>query len=994
MANKLFHGKIAKGILLLCIVAMITLSSVSGLSAAYAKNLPLREKYKSQMIKREMDYDIELVNDSYYSEVLEEYESKGYKAAEDVSIVLTVDDIVDSSEDSIPIEKGIAGLDKPVLVWDEDCEWFEWAFEAPEEGLYQIDVEYYPVPGSGTNIHREIMINGEVQCYEAHNIVFYRLWNDEGKPKINNIGDEVRPRQKEFPRWVTQSIMDSLGFYDEPLLFYFKKGLNTIRLNMLDQPIAISSIHIKSPDKIPSYEEVRKQYEEKAYKNASTTHKFQAESNIIEKNDSTIRLESDSDPATEPISRGNIKLNIIGAGRWDEPNQSITWEFDVEEDGLYQIAMRLNQSYADGMPSYRQIMIDGKVPFAEMKSYGFVYDNKWRMEVLQDEEGEPYLFYLEKGTHTLTMTVKMGPLYEIYQALYKDIIFLSDIISDIYMITGPNPDPNYRYELDKKIPTLMDDLKYLAESMRIQSEKLESIAGKQTVISSNLKSIRKQLQDMIANPDIITIRLNNLTNAQSSLGTWISALEESPLAIDYFLITPPGAELPNPQSNFFGRLATTFVNFITSFTKDYDNVSGVAEHSDLAEASKTIEVWTTRGREWAELMKELIDADFTPKTGINVKMNVLPSSQLEAGSINVLMLSIISGKAPDVAIGVSSQSPVEFAIREAVLDLTQFEDFPTVKERFLPGIITPYEYLGGVYALPETMNFTVLFYRKDIMSELGLPIPETWDELYNYVLPVLYQNHMEFSPPMVNTGNPMEGYAAFLYQHGGEFYTQDRMKSALDTPEAYRAFKEFTELFTNYGIPVEANFFNRMRTGVMPMGIGDFSLYIRLSVAAPELLGRWGIAPIPGHRREDGTIDRSTMSPGAEAIMIMSQTEMPEESWEFVKWWTSAEVQADFGKEIEALMGPQARWNTANLEAFKQLPWHRDDIKVIEAQWPWIKEPPVVLGGYFTSRHIKNAYTRVVMEGMNVRDSLEQAVKDINIELRVKQEEYGVLPEE
>ena len=39
----------------------------------------------------------------------------------------------------------------------------------------------------------------------------------------------------------------------------------------------------------------------------------------------------------------------------------------------------------------------------------------------------------------------------------------------------------------------------------------------------------------------------------------------------------------------------------------------------------------------------------------------------------------------------------------------------------------PYIYEGGVYAVPETQNFDMLFYRTDVFAELGLTPPETWE---------------------------------------------------------------------------------------------------------------------------------------------------------------------------------------------------------------------------------------------------------------------------
>ncbi|NMB96199.1 MAG: hypothetical protein GYA02_06260, partial [Clostridiaceae bacterium] len=72
------------------------------------------------------------------------------------------------------------------------------------------------------------------------------------------------------------------------------------------------------------------------------------------------------------------------------------------------------------------------------------------------------------------------------------------------------------------------------------------------------------------------------------------------------------------------------------------------------------------------------------------------------------------------------------------------------------------------------------------------------------------------------------------------------------------------------------------------------------------------------------------------------------------------------------------------------LAWDRHDLDVIEYMFGWAQEMPIVLGGYFTSRHISNAWNRIIIEGMNVRESLEMAVEDINKELRMKQEEYAV----
>jgi len=917
-----------------------------------------------------------------YSAVLCEYDKKGYKPVKGIEIILDFQSIKTYPEEAVPIIANVAGREN-AIVWEEDTEFVEWTVEVPQDGLYEILVEYYPLGGTGIPIQRKILIDGESPFKEAESIYLYRIWRDKEKPRVNNLGDEVRPKQEEVKAWNKVALTDHQGMHLAPFMFYFEKGVHNIRLVYLEEKVAIGNIIVQSPGEISSYKEVQDYYLLKGYKNASQTIRFEAEENAVAKSDPTIRRESDGDPLAYPPSSVNRKLNMIGGWRWRRGNMSITWKFSVPENGLYKIGVRVGQWYQDGMPVFRQIAIDGVVPFKEMLDYKFEYGNSWETEVLCNSDGDPYLFFLEKGEHELTMTVKMGPLKEIIESINQDMLLLSNVTRQIIMLTGSEPDLNFDYELDKRIPNLIDNLKILSLNMKEKERMLNDISNKRSSMANNFLMISDQLDKMVKNPDTIPRKLNDLNNALNSLGTWSLNLQDHALAIDYFLIGSPDEKWENKQSNIFQKVIATWRNFLASFTKDYDYVGSIYENQ--IQTNKVIDIWVARGKEWAEVIKEMADENFTEKTGIGIKVNILPGGQLDAGSVNALLLSICSGNAPDAALNVSANSPVEFAIRDAVIDMTQFKDFDSVKNRFLPKVMIPFQYKNGVYALPENMIFKALFYRKDIIEELNIKIPDTWEDVYQHVLPVLYQNGLQFYCP--------NDYTTFLFQRGGEFYKDDGRKSALDSPEAYQAFRELTELYTNYKMPVTANFFNRMRQGEMPMGIGDYNLYIQLSVAAPELSGRWEIAPLPGHMTQEGEINRSTGGIVTNAAIILSQSEMKQEAWEFLKWWTSEEVQVNFGREMEALMGVQARWNTANKDAFTKLPWNKQHLNVIEEQWKWAAEIPVVLGGYFTSRHINNAWNRVVLGEMNIRDSLELAVKEINRELRNKQVEYGFLDE-
>ena len=715
------------------IISVLVVFIISSISQA-APNTPLKDKFIDNFLKKPVEYEGSMFSKTNYIAARNSYEKNGYKPTEGIKIELGIKDVIIPGNETIKADSNIGNVKEPVLIWEENCEWVEWQVDIPKNGLYEIAVEYFPLSGTGVDIIRELMINGEVPFVEAHNIVFHRLWKDKSKPEVNNIGDEIRPRQEEVPIWRVVDIQDSGGLYSEPLRFYFEKGINRIRMVYLDQPIAIKHVIVKSPTIIPKYEKVISQYMSSSYKNAMKSIKFQAEDDILYKTDPTIRLESNGDPLCEPRSITNVQLNVIGGDRWRTGNQSITWKFNVLEDGLYKVAFRLGQWWGEGLPSYRQIAIDGKIPYEEMKEYKFEFDSGWHSEELKNPSNEPYLFYLAKGEHEFTMTAIMGPIGEIIQSLTSDIEIISELLLQVVMITGENPDVNYEYDLELKIPNLLENLQYVSDSLQNKVNMLKSVSNKRLPITNNLLSIKEKIDVMKSNPSLIPLNLSYANGAIETIGSWIDTLKKQELILDYVQIMNPEEKVINKKSNVFQRGYTMLMNFIASFYKDYNSVGGSFSKDDDVAKYKTIDVWVGMGREWAQLLKEIADTDFTPKTGICVNINVLPTSQLNTGNTSALMLSIISGKAPDVALGVSSDTPVEFAIRSAVKDLTEFEDFSMVYKRFLPGIMIPFQYQGGCFALPQSMGFNVLFYRKDIMNQLGLSIPDTWEEVYENIL--------------------------------------------------------------------------------------------------------------------------------------------------------------------------------------------------------------------------------------------------------------------
>jgi ABC-type glycerol-3-phosphate transport system substrate-binding protein len=921
----------------------------------------------------------------YYAERLVEYETLGYAPTPDVWIDLAGVDYAAQGNADLEAVTGVGGREEPVLAWweAEGDSWVEWTFDVPASGLYNLGIEYYPLQGKRASIQRDLQIDSAYPFIEARRLVFERTWVDAHPPARDNQGNDIRPSQREAPRWRFQILEDAQGMYRAPYLFYLEAGRHTVHLGMIREPMAIARVSLLSPPNVPAYEATRARYDELGHRPTQGVMVVVEGEEAEFKSAPTLTRNYSPNPSANPPAMGNFRLNVFGGWRWRRAGERATWRFTVPEDGLYKIGIKLWQGDWSKMPSYRALLIDGQYPFDEMREVKFPYKWSWRLDTLADPAtGEPYLFYLAAGEHTLEMRAVVGPAAETVRVVEDVTREMSDLSRRVILLTGSEPDPMMEWDMEKEIPDLVPRLLTMAQALEGEAARLVEIVGFRPNSANTLLEVASQLRNMAAKPDTVPNRLLQLSETQSLLGYWALDLQEGELEVDSIVIASPDTKMPPGDAGILAQMHLTTVNFIASFRKQYTVIGNVYD-PEAEEEAVVLEVWVARGQEWGKIMKELIEETFTPQTGILVNLHIVPPGSLAAGHLSVLLLAATAGKAPDVACSVNPNLPVEFAIRNALLPLSRFAGYDEAAARFRPGALIPYEYRGQVYAFPETQNFSMMFYRTDILDSLDLEPPQTWDELYDMMW-VLQQNGFDFYYPP----GP-EGLTPFLFQEGGDYYTQDGLRSALDEADGLSAFKEWTSLYTNYHIPKWADFFNRFKTGEMPVGIADYWTYILLSTAARELLGRWQMVPIPGVRMSDGTVNRATGGSG-DAVVVFKQSEHPQEAWEFVKWWTSTETQLRYGIELEALLGVEARWNTANVEALQGMAWPRPDIAAISEQWRWFQERPVVLGGYFTPRHVDNAWNRVVLQGANEREALEEAVRAINRELRKKQEEFGI----
>ncbi|MBQ4353689.1 MAG: extracellular solute-binding protein, partial [Clostridia bacterium] len=843
-----------------------------------------------------------------YEDYLKDYEgvARGTKT-------VTVDAVnykADETDAGVKVITDYEGMSGKALQID-DFGKVTWELDIPATGMYAIKVEYCSVTDKTNSIERMLYINGVVPFSEARYLLMKKTWVNEydaetGRFELDANGNEIRPTTSVDHEWKTYSFIDSNGYYANPFEFYFEKGKNTISLEAVREAMVIKSITVYPYEDKLSYEEYI------SGKSAASAEPIHIDAETPSKtSDYTVYPIYDRKSAiTEPQDAAEIRLNTIGSEKWVTPGQWVEYEFEVPAAGLYEIVLRFRQNELPGMYTSRRIYIDGEVPFEEANYTKYNYNSQWQVMGLNngadydgDGEVDSFQFYLEPGKkHTIRFEVTLGEMGSVVRKVTQILNAINQDYLEIIKLTGANPDSYRDYGFGRVLPHVVEDLVVQALNLQDIVQYVENMSGIKSQNSATLEQVRKRLITMGTDEDEIAKNLGNLKSDVGTLGEWVNTVSKQPLEIDWIQIQPVSAEYPKAEANFFQALWYEFRQFIASFFTDYNSLgsSGEAEKSD-----RSIDVWVSTGRDQAQIIRNLMDNDFGPTTGINANL------KLVAGG--TLLPSVLAGVGPDVALPGTGVDPIQYAIRSAVLAVNPeayedaadadedekaynaemrqiFGNFDEIADRFTDAAFIPITLYGKTYGLPDTQSWNMLFYRTDILADLGLDVPKTWDDLLA-MIPVLQFNNMEIGMS--------SDYTMYMYQMGGHLWADDGMRINLDSNLSLNSFETMCNMFTQYTLPVSYDFANRFRTGEMPIAIQNYTAYNNIIIFATEIAGLWEFGPIPGFEKEDGTIDNTAMS-GVSAIVMMAGARDIGAAWEYMCWYTDTKFQVDYSNEIVA----------------------------------------------------------------------------------------------
>ena len=840
---------------------------------------------------------------------------------------------------------------------------------AAQAGLYAVRLGYVACRGAASEVEFSLRLNGALPFDAADKLAATKVYIDDEEIRQDNRGNDIRPGQSEAVREQFRYISDYMGYEMKPYLFYFEAGETVLEFASARGAMLLTGVSLTQPEQVSSYEDYLA-----GHPGEDTTGlriKIDAETPAA-KSAPTLYASCDRTSASiDPPPQGKIKLNIFGGVGFNKAGQWVEYTVPVETTGYYYLDLKYKQNMANGTTSYRRILVDGEVLFDEMDCMAFEYGGSWQGKTVGGADKKR--IYLEAGERTIRIEAVMGDYGRIIARIEEAVQALNDAYRQSIMYLTATPDTYRDYDVEGNLPGVLEIFGEQQGELQEISAAILALTGQKNDKTALVDRFAYQLRDILKHPEELPKRLAQFRSNISALASLITTLGQQPLALDYLLLYSPDVTPSKADAGFFPNMWNELCNFMYTFLNDYNSVGNVYE------GDNQITAWITSGRDQANVLKRMIDDSFSAEQGVGVNLKLV-----QAGMV---LPAVVAGIGPDVVLQISNGDPVNYAIRGAVTDLTAFPDWQEVSERFTDSSLVPLSFDGALYGLPETENFVMMFYRKDILASLELEVPKTWEEAVT-VITELQKNNLLFGLPQGVGANAVT-YGMLLNQYGGDFYRDDTYYSALDSENSIRAFTFMTELFTNYQLPLTYDLLTRFRVGEMPLAIADYGFYNNLQVGAPEIRNLWDFTMVPGSVREDGSVDHSVINGGL-ACMMLKSTEKPEESWKFMKWWTSREAQARYGREMEMVLGPSGRVLTANLEAMEELPWSVKNIEQINGQRQWVKALESVPGGYFTSRHIDNAFRKVVISGEEPRETIREYVKVIDKEIETKCRELKI----
>jgi multiple sugar transport system substrate-binding protein len=416
-------------------------------------------------------------------------------------------------------------------------------------------------------------------------------------------------------------------------------------------------------------------------------------------------------------------------------------------------------------------------------------------------------------------------------------------------------------------------------------------------------------------------------------------------------------------------LVAVFVLAISSLA----SVRGTQAQDRTWSSNANLTFWHSFVAATQPALKSLINDFNTTHPGIHVTPQYVPTGDV---LLQKLTTAVASHTAPDIS-WIHNNYIQPLADANGIYNLTPwFKQEPIADQKDVaPALLQQATYKGKLYAMPVEATSMAIFYNIDLFRKAGVPLPTnnwTWDEFARDAQRLTNPARKQWGFFVPDFVGALEGYETWQFmpwawEAGGDYATPNGKRILWDSKGFVRAVQFWHDLIWKYHAATTNPPPNAFFSGKLAMyydGNWDLPTFFKLPF-------HWGVAFLPR-----GPVTQSAPI-GGEYLAIFKQSLHPQQTWEFVKWWTSPQQQAIWSSTSGYL---PMRISTIHQPAFQKYARTHPGVATFAAEISIGRAPGVINNFGQVDPLLANALQKVFLtKNANVQAIMTQAAHQATI---------------
>lgn len=399
------------------------------------------------------------------------------------------------------------------------------------------------------------------------------------------------------------------------------------------------------------------------------------------------------------------------------------------------------------------------------------------------------------------------------------------------------------------------------------------------------------------------------------------------------------------------------------------NGGGAGGGGDSGASEGSIEVWIMQpgSDELEELVRGFSDEFVEANSGAEVNVQFVPW----ASAHDRFVTAIGGGQVPDVAEMGTTWTP-EFGALGA---------FSSVDEQltgdYISSLVESGTVQGTAYGLPWYGGARSLIFRSDVLEDLGLEPPATWDDIVTVGEAIMEETEMF---PFGAIGDYRHQFLPMVWQAGGEIAVQngDTWESRMDSPEAIEAFEFYASLFRDRQFAPEGaltwnsvDLRGAFENGDFAMMVGGGWDVPAITSSAPDLEGSLGTSVLP-----EGPGGNPDTFAGGSHLVVFEESQNKELATAFAEFMLEPERVSQFTEQLGFLPGTTEGVEQSGYEDDETLAPFAQQITDYSRTYP----PTPEWGGFEGETLFVNAMQEIMQGDRGAEEALAEVANTMNEE--------------